>query len=292
MYRRALPQPGRLMGPPRQEWTDYRIAGDRGIELLHAHYVHHAYERHAHDSYALGVTETGVQSFTYRGAYHASAAGTALALLPGEVHDGHAGAPDGFTYRMLYIEPDAIADALADAMERPAALPFVPQPLMHDRVLARLIRQLHQSLAAPESALERDALFQETVLAFARHADGPYRLPSVPAARPALERVRDFLHGNAAVDVSADDLARVAGMSRFHVSRQFRRAYGMAPHAYLLKLRLAEARRLIAAGEPMASAAAGAGFVDQSHLSKRFKGAFGITPGQYARAVRGAVTRR
>ncbi len=281
------------MDLPRREWTDYRIAGDRGIELLHAHYVHHNYERHAHDTYALGVTETGVQSFTYRGAYHASAAGTALVLLPSEVHDGHAGAPEGFTYRMLYIEPAAIADALADAMERPAALPFVPQPLVRDPVLARLIRRLHQALAAPASALERDVLFQEMAVALAtRHADNRPRLRSVATGRPALARVREFLHDNVAVDISAEDLAGVAGMSRFHVSRQFRRAYGMPPHAYLLKLRLAEARRLIAAGEPAALAAAGSGFVDQSHLSKRFKGAFGITPGQYARAVRGAVTPR
>lgn len=281
------------MGLPRQEWTDYRIAEDRGIELLHAHYVQHNYERHAHDTYALGVTETGVQSFTYRGAYHASEAGTALALLPSEVHDGHAGAPEGFTYRMLYVEPQAIAGALADAMERPAALPYVPEPLLQDPVLARLIRGLHQALAAPASALERDALFQEMVVALAtRHADGRPRVRSAPAGRPALARVRNFLHDNFIVDVSAEDLAEVAGMSRFHVSRQFRRAYGMPPHAYLMKLRLTEARRLIAAGEPAASAATGAGFVDQSHLSKRFKGAFGITPGQYARAVRGAITPR
>jgi AraC-like DNA-binding protein len=160
-------------------------------------------------------------------------------------------------------------------------------------VLARQIRRLHQALAAPASALERDVLFQEMAVALAtRHADSRPRLRSVATGRPALARVREFLHDNVAVDISAEDLAGVAGMSRFHVSRQFRRAYGMPPHAYLLKLRLAEARRLIAAGEPAALAAAGSGFVDQSHLSKRFKGAFGITPGQYARAVRGAVTPR
>jgi len=275
-----------------QEWTDYRIAEDRGIELLHAHYIHHNYERHAHDSYALGVTETGVQSFTYRGAYHASGAGTALVLLPGEVHDGHSGVPEGFTYRMLYVEPRAIADALADAMERPTPLPFVPQPLLHDPRLARSVRALHQSLSTPAPTLERDARFQETVVALAtRHADGGHRLPRLATSPPALRRVRDYLHANFALDVSAEDVAAVAGMSRFHASRQFRRSHGMAPHAYLLKLRLAEARRLIAAGEPMAAAAAAAGFVDQSHLIRRFKGAFGITPGQYARALRGTLTR-
>ena len=280
------------MKAPRQEWTDYRVAPDRGIELLHAHYVHHNYERHAHDAYALGITESGVQSFTYRGVYHASAAGTVLVLLPGEVHDGHAGAPEGFTYRMLYIEPRAVAEALADAMERPAALPFVPQPLLRDGTLAALIRSLHQSLSEPAAAMERDAHFQRMVIALAvLHADGVHRLPRPGASPQAIGRMRDFLHANFAADVSATELAAVAGMSRFHASRQFRRTYGMAPHAYLLKLRLAEARRLIAAGEPLAAAAAGAGFVDQSHLSRRFKGAFGITPGQFARAARDGAIR-
>ena len=75
-------------------------------------------------------------------------------------------------------------------------------------------------------------------------------------------------------------------MSRFHLCRAFARTYGLPPHAYQLQLRLAEAKRQLAAGRPPAEVAAAIGFADQSHLTKRFKGAFGITPGQFATASR------
>ena len=134
--------------------------------------------------------------------------------------------------------------------------------------------------------LEVDALLRETCLRFAAcHADDRLRLPLPP--RPglaALARARDALHDSLAEDVSTDDLAAIAGLSRFHFCRAFARVYGLPPHAYQLQLRLAEAKRWLAAGEPPAQVAAAVGFADQSHLNKRFKGAFGITPGRFAAA--------
>ena len=271
------------------EWAHYRVVPGRGIELLHAHYTRHTYERHAHDGYALGVTEAGVQSFAYRGANHSSTRGTVIVLLPAEPHDGHTGAPEGFTYRMLYIEPRVIRDTLADAVGRPVELPFLSAPLVQDPLLARLIGKVHGALAEDSSLLRQDELLGEMLVALAtRHSDGGHSVPRSAPDTPALARVRDFLHGNFATAISADDVARVAGMSRFHVSRQFRRAFGLPPHAYLLRRRLDAARHLLAAGEDAASVAASVGFADQSHLIKRFKGAYGITPGQFARAANGA----
>ena len=45
------------------------------------------------------------------------------------------------------------------------------------------------------------------------------------------------------------------------------------------------ARALIAEGQPIAEAAARAGFADQSHLTRWFGRYYGITPGAYRRAA-------
>src|SRR5262249_28262148 len=135
------------------DWARFGQAG--GVELLHAHYVRHVYERHCHDGYAIGVTESGGQRFTCRGATHASTTGTAMAFNPDDPHDGRAGDAEGFTYRMLYIPPDLLRDVLADAAERPAALPLFARPLLHDPALGRLVAEAHQACAAGE-ALARD----------------------------------------------------------------------------------------------------------------------------------------
>jgi AraC-like DNA-binding protein len=155
-------------------------------------------------------------------------------------------------------------------------------------VLARRVQALHQALSERAPTLESEALLRDTCLRFAaRHADGLFA--AADTVRPnlvALRRVREFLRESLADDVTTAALAELTGMSRFHLCRAFARTYGLPPHAYQLQLRLAEAKRQLAAGRPPAEAAAAIGFADQSHLTKRFKGAFGITPGQFSAASR------
>jgi AraC-like DNA-binding protein len=50
--------------------------------------------------------------------------------------------------------------------------------------------------------------------------------------------------------------------------------------------RLELARAAIASGAPLAAAAAGAGFADQSHMTRQFVRAYGLTPGRWARLAR------
>ena len=57
---------------------------------MHAYFREHVYHRHSHDTYSFGVTESGAQSFTCRGAAHTSAAGMVMAFNPDDPHDGHA----------------------------------------------------------------------------------------------------------------------------------------------------------------------------------------------------------
>jgi AraC-like DNA-binding protein len=98
-------------------------------------------------------------------------------------------------------------------------------------------------------------------------------------------RVRDHLRAHVAESLSLDELAAVAGLSKFYLLRAFRFAYGVTPHAYQMQLRLAYAWRLIVDGRPLSHATYDAGFADQSHLTRRFASAFGLSPARYAREL-------
>src|SRR5262245_59506912 len=67
---------------------------------------------------------------------------------------------------------------------------------------------------------------------------------SVPAARH-LVRAKDLADARYAEPLGVDDMARAAGLSRAHFSREFRRAFGESPHAYLLTRRLERAAALL-----------------------------------------------
>jgi AraC-like DNA-binding protein len=104
------------------------------------------------------------------------------------------------------------------------------------------------------------------------------------AARPADERPVPRTGLEEVVGASLGGLGRVAaraGMSRETLTRRFRRATGLPPHAYRVACRLNEARRRLRLGEPIAGIAADLGFADQSHFGRWFKRAFGATPRSY-----------
>ena len=85
---------------------------DGSLQRLAARFGGHAYDLHRHETYAVGLTLWGAQSFHYRGDLRTSSAGQVMVIHPDEAHDGHAGVDEGFAYRMLYIDPGAVSAAL------------------------------------------------------------------------------------------------------------------------------------------------------------------------------------
>src|SRR5215212_5059855 len=124
-----------------------------GVELFAARLQRLSYRRHRHDTYAISLTESGVQAFSYRGATHVSTPGQVVVLHPDESHDGHAGTDAGFGYRQLYIEPAMIFEATRALGDGAGFLPFVRQPVTTNTVLAAAI---HSAFRHDREALAID----------------------------------------------------------------------------------------------------------------------------------------
>ena len=254
------------------------------LEVLHATYRRHAFERHAHEGYATGVIDRGAGSFWYRGANRAVPAGSLTALDPGEAHTGQVVSGEGWGYRILYPSKALLENVAEEAFGRWGEVHF-PEPVFRDESLAASMDRLHHLLDGPASTLERESLLLSTYAGLiARHAERRPASERPAGGEPrAVSLAREYLEECFAEDVSLRGLAEIVGLSRYHLVRVFREAVGLPPHAYLTQVRLRRARELLAAGEPIATVAQGVGFADQSHLTRRFKGAFGITPGQFVR---------
>jgi AraC-like DNA-binding protein len=262
-----------------KDWARYYRAG--GVEAMHAHFASHVYHRHAHESYSFGVTESGAQAFTCRNERHVSGAGMVMAFNPDDPHDGHSGTAEGFTYRMVHVWPGAFA----------GPLPLFRVPVLTDPMAAVAIRRLFAAVAGPSSPLERDERLDATVRLLRRRRPATAGPGDLLVPEGVAPRIRSFLHDRAVADVTADDVAAVAGCSRFSAYRAFVSAYGVAPSEYQRQLRVREARRLLAAGVAPADAAAQAGFADQPHLTRWFRRYYGVTPAVY-RNVSGSDPRR
>lgn len=110
-----------------------------------------------------------------------------------------------------------------------------------------------------------------------------------PRTQEGVERVLSFLAEHVSQAFSLDDLARIAAMSRFHLSRTFRSTVGVPLRVYVRNLRLERAQQMLA-GSPertLTQVALDAGFYDLPHFDKAFRGRYGISPREFRRARQG-----
>ena len=97
---------------------------------------------------------------------------------------------------------------------------------------------------------------------------------------PRIRRVQDFVEVHVGEALCLDDLAGVAGLSRYHFSRVFREEVGQTPWAFVRDRRIERAKELLADGRTPAETAHEAGFFDQSHLTRVLRRFDGRTPGE------------
>jgi AraC-like DNA-binding protein len=160
-----------------------------------------------------------------------------------------------------------------------------PLCTVYDPLTVSELWYAHEILSLPTGdALERETRALEALVhLFQRHGVKRAPVGAVPC-RKAVAPVRDLIVREYRRVIRLDELARISGYSKYKLIAAFRAAYGQPPYELVVTLRVAEARRRIARGEPIAGVAADVGFTDQSHLARHFKRIVGVTPGQYARA--------
>ncbi len=94
-----------------------------------------------------------------------------------------------------------------------------------------------------------------------------------------LRRVVDYMTAHLEDDISLDDLAGAAFLSPFHFVRVFGNTMGVPPHRYLSRMRLEQAKTLLALRDkPISQIALTCGFSSQSNFTRAFNRAAGMTP--------------
>jgi transcriptional regulator GlxA family with amidase domain len=103
----------------------------------------------------------------------------------------------------------------------------------------------------------------------------------VPPARHLL-RAKDLADARYAEPLGVEDLAQAAGLSRAHFSREFRRAFGESPHAYLLTRRLERAAALLRTTDrSVADVCFSVGLQSVGSFTSSFTRTYGLSPTAY-----------
>lgn len=276
-------------GAPRMKSTGIDVARIElscgSFDALRAVHFTRRFPPHFHDTFAIGVVESGAtQVRTHRGEWIARA-GSILAFSPGEIHGGESLSEHGFSYRMIYPAPAFLGDIGAMAGNEPGIIPLFRTPVIDDLTLGAALLRAHVSIMDGVKSDEAEesliAVLQSLVATHIAPGDAVVPMRHVDLA--LAERTRECLELRYAERVLISVLAEEFGVNLFRLIRVFRRVVGVSPYAYLVQFRVNRAKELLGQGVGIATVACLCGFSDQPHLTRTFRKVVGVPPGQYVR---------
>lgn len=259
--------------------SNWVVRSTGGIDRIEARFEGVAFAPHRHDTYAIGITIAGVQTFDYRGSTRHSLPGQMVILHPDELHDGRSGDESSFQYRTAYVAPSDIQQAIGGQ-----ALPFIKDGVSDDPRLRRVVGALLDDLARPLVGLEYEQAVADLAAALFQAAGA--EMPGGSSNLAAVRRARDFIEANLDSPLTLSDLEQVAQHDRWRLSRDFRALLGVSPYRFMVFRRLERACGMLGEGVGLADTALASGFADQSHFTRQFKKAYGMTPGAWTVAHR------
>ncbi len=158
-----------------------------------------------------------------------------------------------------------------------------------DRIVYDFAMGMKQEMEQGQPAAEM--YMQSLAISLSVHLGTQYQASGKPIYAPKgklsslqLKQLLEYCNVFLREDFGVDDLAALVHLSPFHFTRLFKNTVGVAPHQFILRMKIERAKQLMKKGESTLSQVAyELGFADQAHLSNAFRKIVGISPRQYLR---------
>jgi AraC-like DNA-binding protein len=240
-----------------------------------------------HDGFSIAAVLEG--SFTYRADRGESLLYSGALLLGTNRACYECGHAHGRGDRCISfnLRADAFEDiASIRAARSHGAWRFAEPMLPASNRLAPLLAAIERLRGgvSPLGAEELTIRLVETVVAALGEGAPAPRAPAAWEMRRVVDVLRHIEeHADGTIDLAG--LAGISGLGKYYFLRVFRRAVGMTPYQYVLRVRIGRAaRRLERSADSVLKVALDSGFGDLSTFNARFRATFGMTPSQYRAA--------
>jgi len=253
-----------------------------GIEIVHADYKGQTFSKHVHEGYTIGVIEEGAQRFYRSGDMHVADTNSIILVNADDVHTGESASIGGWKYRAMYPVLEQFESISNDLYDGKQFAPYFSPSVINDTKLTEQLRLLFYQVDNNASKLLTETIMYSIMM---RLTLGHSTLRNAPkdisGSKYKIFLVKEYLDSYPSEDISLNQLAIIAGLSQFHLIRQFKKMFDLAPHSYQIQSRLKKAKALLKAGVKPSMVATDCGFHDQSHFNRHFKKALGTTPSKF-----------
>ncbi len=233
---------------------------------------------HFHSEVQIIAVSEGERSFAFRNRKLVLSSGDCLVIPSYEPHFGSSVPHVSATFKSVYLSESCLHDLPElGSYFRGRSSPVVLHDVDFTQMFAGQgterdfdIKSIRNLIMCNKSVLLRDDIRPEDI----------DRQPST-----ALMTARRILTSEIIAPPSLGKLSRMVGMSKYHLTRQFSKVFGMSPYAFNLRCRLNQSKILLARGEPASAVAHDLGFFDQSHFGLHFRRVMGLSPAAYQRKL-------
>ena len=272
---------------------------------------------HFHDEYVISSQIVGDEEITVSGKAEHLGAGDSALINPYQVHTGNDRGCPNLEYVSLYVDRQVVRRVAEDIDPSIGDPEFTITKIRDQQVVSAglfelldLVRQqtgglrprrsrdgLPTSVAAVHTDSATDLAVECALHRVVHHTFEHYSNLRHPMWRStnriahrriarAVDYIRALDREDTSRDTNLDELAKIAGLSKYHFLRQFSQVVGMTPGAYLRTLRVCRAaEKLRAHTMPIVDIAMSVGFADHPSFSRAFARQMGMTPSEYQRAA-------
>ncbi len=282
--------------PALAHWKSSQLMNNNDYEI--AFYKDKDFKKvslHSHDFYELYFFINGNASYIIEDSYYTLQSGDILLISPRDLHQLDINdAKATYERIVLWLNPRYLKELstpktnLAECFELSYKC---KNYLIRDYPLSETIKTDLEELCAYSSSGEFGAdvaaeiLIRRVLLRLAVHArsadcgNGQRNLS-------AVSKTMNYICENIDGQLSLDNIAEAMFISKFHLSRIFKKETNTTIHQYILKKRLIMSKQLIEKKLPITEVYQKCGFADYTHFFRAFKHEYGITPKQYLNFTR------
>lgn len=251
------------------------------------------------------IFERGGARFVVPGERRPAIVDTSLGAIYSDAPGFRAETSDGNSRLMVTLPADLLRRKLEALLEGQAVGTIAFQPVFDTArgagtIVRRMIDTLFAELSRSDSLLENEIAshsFEEhltlcLLLGLPHNYSGRLSQPQTAAAPANVRRAENFMHANADVPLTIEQIAEAAQCSVRALQMAFRRFRATTPMAALRRIRLDEARReMLRAGrrESLGRIAAGHGFSNPGRFAQLFRRTYGAYPSETLRRGDGLV---
>jgi AraC-like DNA-binding protein len=239
---------------------------------------------HALDYHLVHLIVSGKGSFTWRGQRRELKAGDCFFIYPGELTGYLSDGADPWSYSWIGFRGSEADKLLKEAGISPDSPVAFGSAESGSRRLRTLFGRMQQTLRSGKAGSDLRAgaylrhIFGEFVDRIAAPPEEAGEHPSEAELRRRIGLAIRWLALQYHRPVSIEELAKESGYHRAYLTRMFKKATGLSPAQYLLKLRMERALLLLREPLTVSQIAASVGYADPFHFSKQFKKWHGRSP--------------